>query len=266
MTQLIAEIGWNHMGDMNIAEDMISAAAKNGAHYAKFQTWSVDRLGSGEWDNDGRREIYIAAEIDHEKHKTLIEICKKYDINFMSSVFSVQDANLLSGLGINVVKIPSFEVTNSELIAHCNENFDEVIVSTGTATKEEIDNLKNLLDLDKSVVMHCVSSYPCKIDNANLNRLKYLKQNFPQIGYSDHVSGIQASIFSLSYMPKYIEKHFTTDKGLPGRDNKFAITPDELNELSENIQQYLKATTDHGIDYQEIEESSRKYYRGRFNN
>ena len=252
------------MGDMNIAKDMISAAAKNGAHYAKFQTWSVERLGSGEWDNDGRREIYISAEIDHEKHKTLIEICKKYDINFMSSVFSVQVANLLSGLGINVVKIPSFEVTNSELIAHCNENFDEVIVSTGTATKDEIDNLKNLLDLDKSVVMHCVSSYPCKIDNANLNRLKYLKQNF-QIGYSDHVSGIKRRYFlcltCLSIL-KNISRQIKVyqDVTIP------AITPVELNELSENIQQYLKATTDHGIDYQEIEESSRKYYRGRFNN
>ena len=146
------------------------------------------------------------------------------------------------------------------------ENFNEVIISTGTATKTEIDALKNLLDLNKSVVMHCVSSYPCNIDNANLNRLNYLKQNFPQIGYSDHVSGIQAAIYSLAYKPKYIEKHFTTDKNLPGRDNKFAIIPSEMKSLAENIELHKKATTDHGIDYQEIEKGSREHYRGRFNN
>ena len=72
MVELIAEIGWNHMGDMSLAERMIKSAAESGADYAKFQTWSVDRLKPGDWDTDGRRQIYEAAELTAEKHEHLI--------------------------------------------------------------------------------------------------------------------------------------------------------------------------------------------------
>ena len=78
MTELIAEIGWNHMGDMKLAEEMINKASSSGANYAKFQTWSVDRLKSGEWDHDGRRQIYEKAELSYENHELLIKLCKKY--------------------------------------------------------------------------------------------------------------------------------------------------------------------------------------------
>ena len=76
MTSIIAEIGWNHMGDMNLAENMIRQAAKSGAKYAKFQTWSVKRLKKGEWDHDGRRQIYEKAELTHQNHEFLISCCK----------------------------------------------------------------------------------------------------------------------------------------------------------------------------------------------
>ena len=78
MTKTIAEIGWNHMGDMSLAEGMVRAAASSGASFAKFQTWSVSRLKDGEWDNDGRREIYNKAELSIDQHKFLISLCDKY--------------------------------------------------------------------------------------------------------------------------------------------------------------------------------------------
>ena len=108
MIKIIAEIGWNHMGDMNIAQKMIEAAAQNGADYAKFQTWSVDRLKAGEWDQDGRRQIYEKAELNREDHITLMEMCSANQIEFLSSVFSIKDAELLRSLGVREVKIPSF--------------------------------------------------------------------------------------------------------------------------------------------------------------
>ena len=265
MTQVIAEIGWNHMGDDTLAKQMIQEAANSGASFAKFQTWSVSRLKAGEWDSDGRREIYNSAELTPEMHSKYIDFCSNFGINFMSSVFSVEDAKFLKGLNLNVVKVPSFEVTNKALLDFCDKNFGELIVSTGTATQKEIDDLKNSVDVSKTTVMHCVSSYPCDINNANLPRLQYLQESFPSVGYSDHVCGIDASIYSLKYDLKYIEKHFTTDHNLPGRDNKFAILPEELKALTSHIEKQEKAFIDHGIDYQAIETSARTDYRGRFN-
>ena len=265
MTEVIAEIGWNHMGDDSLARQMIQEAANSGATFAKFQTWSVARLKSGEWDSDGRREIYNSAELTPEMHDKYIEFCQDSGIQFMSSVFSIEDAKLLKSLKLDIVKVPSFEVSNQSLLEFCNDNFASLIVSTGTATKEEIDNLKDLVDISKTTIMHCVSSYPCDIENANLPRLNYLQESFPHVGYSDHVCGIDASLYSLKYNLKYIEKHFTTDHDLPGRDNKFAILPNEMKQLTDHISKREKAFTDHGLDYQPIENSARSDYRGRFN-
>ncbi len=124
--KIIAEIGWNHMGDMALAEKMIKSAAENGADYAKFQTWSVKRLKEGEWDNDGRRQIYENAELNVDKHKLLISLCGECGIKFLSSVFSIGDAELLTSLNVKEVKIPSFESRNHDLIKYCNEHFENL--------------------------------------------------------------------------------------------------------------------------------------------
>ena len=136
--ELIAEIGWNHQGDMSLAKKMIKAAKSSGADYAKFQTWSVKRLKKGEWDNDGRREIYKKAELTKENHIELIKTCIEENINFLSSVFSVDDAKILVELKVKRVKIPSFESRNIELIDYCFSNFEHIYVSTGTSSLDEI--------------------------------------------------------------------------------------------------------------------------------
>ena len=89
MTKIIAEIGWNHMGDMALAKEMISKAKDNGADYVKFQTWSVDRLKPGPWDEDGRTEIYKEAELSKDDHISLKSFSESYGIPFLSSVFSI---------------------------------------------------------------------------------------------------------------------------------------------------------------------------------
>ena len=263
-TKVIAEIGWNHMGDMNLAAEMIKESSRAGASFAKFQTWKVSRLKSGAWDNDGRREIYENAELSEKDHEYLIETCKKNNIEFLSSAFALEDAKLLKDIGCNKVKIPSFECTNKELINYCQNNFSEVIISTGTATKKEIDNLKELINVEKTIVMHCVSSYPCTSSIANLPRLNYLKENFLRVGYSDHTQGINVACISLNYNIEYIEKHFTINNDLPGRDNKFAILPDEMKNLNQFIDVFAKSNKFLGVDFQPEENDSRENYRSRF--
>ena len=265
---IIAEIGWNHMGDMNLAEKMIIKAKESGAKIAKFQTWQVSRLMKGEWDNDGRKEIYIKAELTREKHIFLIDVCNKYNIEFMSSAFSVEDAKLLHNLKCKQVKIPSFEISNIPLLDFCKNHFEKIYISTGTANEKEILEIKNLFeDWDgKLIVMHCVSAYPCESKNINLPRINHLKNYFKNVGFSDHTQGIMRTINSTNLSPFAIEKHFTIDKDLPGRDNKFAILPEDMKFLSNFIKDKELSMIDHGIDYQDIENSSRLYYRGRFDN
>ena len=206
MIEIIAEIGWNHMGDMEIAKKMIDAAQESGANYAKFQTWSVDRLKSGEWDLDGRREIYKKAELSKEDHVTLIQHCNKVGIEFLSSVFSIEDAKLLVSLGLKKVKIPSFECRNEELIKFCNNKFDVVFMSTGTSTWREITKSVELFTNAKLVLMHCVSSYPADYDKANIFKLSPLKMLCANVGYSDHIFGVESCKVAMGYKIQAIEK------------------------------------------------------------
>lgn len=266
-TEIIAEIGWNHMGDMELASEMIKKAKESGADYAKFQTWKVERLKSGEWDNDGRRKIYENAELSKEDHEFLIKECNNNKIEFLSSAFSVEDAKLLISLNLKKVKIPSFEVSNLKLLDYCKNNFEVIYVSTGTANKKEITNLKNFFNewKGKLIVMHCVSAYPCESQNINLPRIKHLRDFFENVGFSDHTQGVLSTFASMNLNPVAIEKHFTIDQTLPGRDNKFAITPNQMKELRNYINIFKKTMIDHGIDFQNIELASREDYRGRFN-
>ena len=254
------------MGDLSIAEKMIQEASKAGADFAKFQTWAVSRLKNGSWDSDGRREIYKSAELSIEKHKELIKICNENEITFFSSAFSIQDAKLLKDLNLQNIKIPSFEITNKPLLNFCDKNFNKVYVSTGASTWREVLELKNIFsNLNNVVIMHCVSAYPCKPNQINLPKIDDLKNEFPNVGFSDHTQGVEMSKIALSFEISAIEKHFTIDHNLPGRDNKFAILPAEFKNLI-NFNELLKVSKNHlGLDFQESELDSRNNYRGRFN-
>ena len=270
--KIIAEIGWNHCGDMQLAKQMAKAAHENGATYAKYQTWSVDRLKPGSWDEDGRRQIYEKAELSREDHIELITYCNNIGIKFLSSVFSIEDAQLLIDLGCREVKIPSFESRNHKLIKFCSDNFDVIFMSTGTSTFEEIKmSCKCINYMTTLYLMHCVSTYPCDPKIANIKRMKSLKDaRFDLgidtfIGYSDHIEGVESAKVAIGEGALVVEKHFTTDNDLPGRDNKFAILPHELKDLSDYIKMREDMFISHGSNYQACESDSRKNYTGRFN-
>ena len=263
--QIIAEIGWNHCGDMELAKAMARAAKNNGATYAKYQTWSVSRLKAGEWDIDGRREIYEQAELTKERHEELISYCNEIGIEFLSSVFSIDDANLLISLGCKAVKIPSFESRNHDLIKYCNDNFDIVFMSTGTSTLEEIKESISYFTKATLYLMHCVSVYPGEYKIANLPKMIELQKIHTLVGYSDHIQGIDSAKIAIGKGAIVIEKHFTTDNNLPGRDNKFAILPRDLFDLYKYISYINEMMIDHGTGYNELEKNSRINYTGRFN-
>jgi len=263
--KIIAEIGWNHMGNMNLAEKMIKMASESGADYAKFQTWQVKNLKEGPWDKDGRREIYLKAELKKHHYPILVKICKKHKIKFLTSIFNYKDLELISKLNLNTIKIPSPENRNKELLKICSKNFKNIFLSTGAAKITEIKKSFKLLKRNNVTLMHCVSMYPCPDSNVNLSRIQKLKRinAKAKIGISDHSPDIVSTLFSLPMGIELIEKHFTIDNNLPGRDNKFAILPNALKDLKEKILRF-QSMSKYNQKLSKEENEVRQVYSGRW--
>ncbi len=262
---IIAEIGWNHMGDMKLAEKMIKSAKISGADYCKFQTWKVKNLLSGAWDNDGRKEIYKKAELSDEKHLILKKICRKYKIGFFTSIFNIQDLKFLKRINKNIIKIPSHEINNLKLISESLKHFNKVLISAGASNWSEIKKISKLKNFKKKgILMHCISSYPCEVHNLNFKKIEYIKNLSSLFGYSGHYSGIEDGILAISKGAIFIEKHFTINNSLPGRDNKFAILPNHMKKLSEFRDFFLKSEKFKGLNVQKCERDIFNNYRGRW--
>lgn len=270
MCKIIAEIGWNHMGDMALAKTMIETAKHCGADYAKFQTWSVKNLKSGPWDKDGRREIYEKAELTKEMHHELKEYCYSVGIGFLTSVFNRDDIAMIKELGCEEIKIPSTEAVNYTLLSEAMGQFKHLFISTGGLTEDELDGLQTVMKEDynpqKCTILHCVSLYPCPLEKANLFRMSILSDKFAcGIGYSDHTQGVSAAIAAIACDAIVIEKHFTIDRSLPGRDNQFACSPNELRQICGFRDDYEEIMRTARFD-RFPEENGIVDYRGRWGN
>ena len=144
--------------------------------------------------------------------------------------------------------------------------YNNIIVSTGASKIDEVKKVFKYIDKTKCILMHCVSAYPTPAENINLPRIKILKKICKRIGYSGHMLGISDALGSLEYDPIYIEKHFTIDKKLPGRDNQLSILPHEMKILSNYIREHKKIKKYKGSNYQKIENEVRLNYRNRWSN
>ncbi len=265
-TKVIAEIGWNHMGDNDLAEKMIFEAKNSGADIVKFQYWNPKLLRKGSWDQDGRREIYEKAALSEDKINFLKSSAKDNKCSFLISVFGTKGAMLIKNMGIETIKIPSHEIANEKLLKFCSLNFKEIFLSAGAASSKEVIKAVRILKASDCIffLMHCVSSYPCPEENSNLLRINWLKTIHDRVGLSDHTQGLISPSIAVSMGAEVIEKHFTINKNLPGRDNKFALDPSEFRMMTKNILSTEKALINHGIENQEIELDTINNYRGRW--
>ncbi len=264
--KIIAEIGWNHLGDIGIAEKMIISAKQSGANVAKFQLWDPKHLKKGPWDTDGRREIYEKASLNLDSIDKLKNCCAQNDIEFLLSAFGTKSAKIIKEIGLSSIKIPSHETTNIKFLNFCSNNFKMIYFSSGASTKDEIIRAMEILKKNKLKVnlMHCVSSYPCDISNVNLKRLDWLRTVHEEIGLSDHTSDTITPAFAVMKGATVLEKHFTIDNELPGRDNKFALNPLNFRKMTNEINLAYQSLIDHGVDYQDSEKDVVMNYRGRW--
>lgn len=264
--KIIAEIGWNFLGDMNLAERMIVDAKRAGANIAKFQYWDPATLKSGAWDEDGRRQIYEKAALNDSKINFLREICAKEGIEPLFSAFTLQGAKKLKEVGEINIKIPSHEINNKDLIQFSGNNFDFVFLSTGASTEKEVIDATDILKFSNCDfnLMHCVSSYPCEVSSSNMPRINWLKLLHSKVGLSDHTQSILTPALAVAMGASVIEKHFTSDNNLEGRDNKFALNPSNFRKMVDLIDEAKVSLNYLGNNYQDSESDTVKNYRGRW--
>ena len=269
MTILIAEIGWNFLGNLKLAKKMISSAKKNGADAVKFQIWDPKNLKEGAWDLDGRRKIYKKAFLNKKKYSYLQKYSKKIGIKCFASAFNFDGLKILKQSKDSWIKIPSHEAYNTKLIKYALSNFKKIIISAGCLKKKELNNLIKFINSKKiykkkTILLHCVSSYPLEAKNCNFFKFNYLKKKLDNVGYSGHYDGIEDAVYALFNGAEIIEKHFTIDNKLPGRDNKFALNENQYSELNRLRKIYKDFLKEKGLDVQKCEKDIFKNYRGRW--
>jgi len=228
-TIVIAEIGENHLGNMDTAKKLIEKAAQARADYVKFQSYKPENFRKDDPEYDWFKRVALS----DDAHFMLKECAESCGVRFLSSPFSVERAKFLcERLGLKEIKIASGIMLNLPLLKYLNEHAEIIFLSTGMATIPEIkEALSHLNKVKKCYILHCVTQYPCKEEDANLLTIKTLQREFPdyEIGYSDHTIGYLAPILAVSLGAKVIEKHFTYAKNAKeGTDHILSVEPDEL--------------------------------------
>ncbi len=247
---LIAEIGINHNGDLNLAKKMVLSAKESGAHFAKFQYYKkesrVEKNSLTEFLHetaDGNEmslnDIFERSRLNRSKCIELIKYGKEINIPIFFTVFDIESAIEINELGQKIVKVASMDCNNIQLHNKINSlDFETIIISTGMTYISEIIRSLSIYDKKKEILlMSCRSSYPARFEDIDLGEIDYLiKKTNCIVGYSDHTEGNMASLLSVASGARFIERHFTTNKCLPGPDNRMSIDHKETIELSKNLQ------------------------------
>lgn len=251
---LIAEIGSNHDGDLDTAKRYIAAAARSGAHVAKFQSLSREGLiaprildpQTGEIVDNPKYAAFGNQGLSEAWHYALKACCDENGIEFMSTPFSLDAVDLLEDVGVSRYKIASGDMTFRALQKRVAETGKPVIQSTGASYLDEVEDTVGFLraaGCDDLTVLHCTATYPPAWDDMNLNALTTLKARFPDLvlGLSDHSPGALAPIAAVTLGARMVEKHVTFDRTSPGPDHPFAMEMDEFAQLAEDLSHLIIA-------------------------
>lgn len=233
---IIAEIGENHIGKIDLAKRMIKDAAIAGADMVKFQSY----LGKDFKDDDPEKEWFRKVELSNESHLELKKCAEENGVEFLSSPFSLERAKFLcENLGLKKIKIASGMMLNIKVLDYLNFiGIDTVFVSTGMADIEEIKSAVNhLRNIPNIYLLHCITQYPCKDNEVNLQAIITLKKEFNlPIGYSDHTFGMDACLAAVALGAVVIEKHFTFDKQCrEGTDHEMSLEFIEFKKMIQSI-------------------------------
>jgi len=243
---VICELSGNHNGSLDRALDMIDAAAATGCDAIKIQTYTADtitldvdrpefRIQGGLWGGRSLHELYREAQTPYEWHAALFARARQHGVILFSTPFDETAVDLLASLDAPAYKIASFEAVDLPLIRYAAAQRKPLIISTGMANLAEIEAARDAAltaGADGVVLLHCVSSYPAAIEDANVRTVADMAERFAgPIGLSDHTLGTAASVAAVALGASVIEKHFTLARADGGPDAAFSLEPDEFAAL-----------------------------------
>ena len=241
MSYIIAEIGFNHEGDMKTAKEMIKAAAGSGANAVKFQTFRAFDIAL---PSSPHYKLIQCGEMNFEQHLELYNIADSLGVDFISTPFSSWAVELLEKVGVTSYKIASMDCTNKNLLKYVAQTKKRIFLSTGMATLDEIFKTLEFLRNENSGpvnLLHCISMYPPSSQNLNLEIIPFLNRIFDiPTGYSDHFPGTKACLAAAMLGASVIETHFTLDSSKQEGDHFHSVEPEDLKDLIENISLFNK--------------------------
>ncbi|MDD5421881.1 MAG: N-acetylneuraminate synthase family protein [Candidatus Omnitrophica bacterium] len=238
---VIAEIGINHMGDIDSARNLIGSARRAGADAVKFQTYVTERRthkGSPIFD------ILKRCELPFEAFRELKDYSSSLDIEFFSTPFDAESVDFLESIGCRIYKVSSFDVTNHALLSRVAATGKTVMMSVGMADMGEIQDAYNILKggTSKVALLHCISAYPSRPEDADLAAIYVLKEKFDcLIGQSDHTNDIVIPLYAASAGAQVIEKHYKIDERMDCADAAVSITEKQMTRMVEEMRRLDKA-------------------------
>jgi len=274
---IIAELSANHNGSLQTALDTIKAAKEAGADAIKLQTYTADTItldckkedfiikGGTLWDGKTLYELYKEAYTPWEWHEKLFDYAREIDIEIFSSPFDKSAIDFLEQFKPSAYKIASFEITDYELIRYAASKEKPMIISTGIATIEEIQDAVDICRSegnDEIVLLKCTSAYPAPLEEANLKTIPNLAETFDVIpGFSDHTLGITAPVAAVALGAKVIEKHFILDKSIGGPDADFSLDKKEFAQMVRAVRDAEKLLGKVDYSMTEKKQKSRQFAR-----
>lgn len=277
---IIAELSANHGNDINIVKDSIKAAKDAGADAIKIQTYTADtltidsdkdyfKLDSGTiWDGRTLYELYSEGTLPWEWHKELMDYANELGLLFFSTPFDYSAVDFLEELDVPVYKIASFESMDIPLIEYAASKGKPMIISTGVSTLNDIEEAVaacRRVGNDDIVLLKTTSSYPAKVEDANLNTIPNIKETFNvEAGLSDHTMGITVPVVSVALGARVIEKHFILDKSIGGPDASFSLTPEEFAQMVKSVREAEQSLGSVDYSMSEGKKTNRKIGRSLF--
>jgi N-acetylneuraminate synthase len=273
---IVAELSANHNGSLDRALETISAAHRCGADAIKLQTYTPDTMTidcdrpdflvkGGLWDGYKLYDLYKEAQTPYEWHKPLFAHARSLGITIFSTPFDESAVDLLEDLEAPAYKIASFEIVDLPLIRYVASTGKPIIMSTGMASEDEIAEAVEVAKAGGCkalILLHCLSSYPAPIDQANLRHIPELADRFGvMVGLSDHTLGTAAAVASVALGACLIEKHFTLSRQDKGPDSTFSLEPEDLRRLCAETQDAWAALGQGGFQRQAAEVGSRVFRR-----
>jgi N,N'-diacetyllegionaminate synthase len=272
---IIAEIGINHSGNVDVAERMIESAAKAGADAVKFQTFIPELLystytkslletGAETSADNGIIDFFRTFVLSPDDHFRLKKCADSNGVHFLSAPFDIPSFELLEKVGVSAYKIASSEVTNIPLLEKIASTGKPVAMSTGMSHKHEIDNVVNILKNGgcEVTLLHCVALYPVPETEVNLSRIETLKKEFGlPVGFSDHSPDIEYAKTAAAMGAAVIEKHFTLSRDFECPDGNVSVTPEQLTCLIEETARIFTLRGNGEISYGKEEEKLAKCSR-----